>query len=232
MELSHEFKEINEDQDVLLYTENIGPNVEQLNFESKYNAKTADMKKHLLSRFSHISTDLMKKAGVGAEKFANFTRRADATSGFLAKSAQVSRSEGHAAVKQIGSALGVKFKPWQAVNITKNLGNVAKYVGPALSVAGVGISVVGAVKEEREIKTLVAAKNQANLQYGEVVDNLINAISEKFKAYITENVDSKLEQCRIDKLQIMEQVESNSKLLKDVQGLTREYDDFIDVINV
>ena len=39
-------------------------------------------------------------------------------------------------IKQIG----YNFKPWQAVNIAKNVGNVAKFAGPAIGVIGIRLN--------------------------------------------------------------------------------------------
>lgn len=38
--------------------------------------------------------------------------------------------------------VGFKFKPWQAVGIAKNIGNAAKFLGPALAIVSVGVDLL------------------------------------------------------------------------------------------
>ena len=42
----------------------------------------------------------------------------------------------HNSVRQAGKFIGYKFKPWEAVGIAKNLGNAARFLGPAVAVVG------------------------------------------------------------------------------------------------
>jgi hypothetical protein len=78
---------------------------------------------------------------IGNQVGANVTKAAtsDAArvgSGFL-RSTEVASSSLHQFVYEAGKLIGVKFKPWQAVGIAKNIGNAAKFLGPALAVISV-----------------------------------------------------------------------------------------------
>ncbi len=57
--------------------------------------------------------------------------------GFL-RSMDVVGSGLHQTVLGVGKFVGFKFKPWQAVGIAKNLGNAAKFLGPAMAIVSVG----------------------------------------------------------------------------------------------
>lgn len=64
------------------------------------------------------------------------TKGGTASAKFFIKASEASGSQLHNAVKIVGKAFKVKFKPWQAANIAKTIGNVAKFAGPVLSVIG------------------------------------------------------------------------------------------------
>ena len=66
---------------------------------------------------------------------------------FLIKASEASGSQIHNVVLNVGHAFGVKFKPWQAVNIAKNIGNVAKILGPVVSVLALFVDIKDSVKE-------------------------------------------------------------------------------------
>lgn len=61
----------------------------------------------------------------------------------------------HKGVKMVGKAVGYRFKPWEAVGIAKNLGNAAKFLGPAAAIAGVAVEIHSQNEEnKREQKNL------------------------------------------------------------------------------
>lgn len=64
------------------------------------------------------------------------TKGGTASAKFFIKAGEASGSQLHNAVKFVGKAFKVKFKPWQAANIAKTIGNIAKFAGPVLSVIG------------------------------------------------------------------------------------------------
>ncbi len=56
---------------------------------------------------------------------------------FLFRSSEVSGSTVHKVVLKVGEKVGYKFKPWEAVNIAKKIGNTAKFLGPTMIALGV-----------------------------------------------------------------------------------------------
>ncbi|MEG4128119.1 50S ribosome-binding GTPase [Microcoleus sp. Pol11C1] len=73
-----------------------------------------------------------------------------AEQGFL-RSIDVAGSGLHQGVVAVGKFVGFKFKPWQAVGMAKNIGNAAKFLGPALALVSVGVDILQMGQEhERE----------------------------------------------------------------------------------
>jgi len=157
--LGEELKEISCNEDVIIYTNNLHNNFERKKLENNFKSSSLDSKVKLL--------DTLKGQ---AAKLTSFTGASN-TAGIFAKSSEIAGSQGHTLVYSIGKTIGYNFKPWQAVNITKNIGNVAKFAGPALSIIAAGITVYGAIKEEKELKKIASSKNQMNTNFYEIAND-------------------------------------------------------------
>ena len=72
----------------------------------------------------------------------------------------------HQTVLTVGKFIGFKFKPWQAVGIAKNIGNAAKFLGPALAIVSIGIDCFQMHQEKRARKKIAdsSAILQANFR--------------------------------------------------------------------
>jgi GTP-binding protein EngB required for normal cell division len=217
--LRKEFEEIDTDEDVSFYVGNLKKDFEQKKINPAFVSSSLDRKLSLI--------DTLKKGSVKLTGFSG----ADKAVGVFAKSGEISGSAGHALVKDIGSAIGFKFKPWQAVNITKNIGNVAKFAGPALAVLTVGVEIYGAVKEENELKKMAVSKSQMNESFYEIAKEVVSQIKEKFNDYVKENIDSKINELLEKKLEIIRFNDTNSKFQDAINKLDSDLIEFVEVIN-
>jgi chromosome condensin MukBEF complex kleisin-like MukF subunit len=87
-------------------------------------------------------------------------------------------------VLKVGHAVGFKFKPWQAVKITKGIA-VGSQV---LSILGVGLEVFMQIKEDRdEDKAALELKNNRQIIRGQFY-NAADELEEYGRAYVRENV--------------------------------------------
>ena len=120
----------------------------------------------------------------------------------------------HQTVLTVGKFIGFKFKPWQAVGIAKNIGNAAKFLGPALAVVSIGVDCFQ-MHQEREREKQMAdircditsqfqkigkdLENQIELQlwefeqqvYGEIEKQIIAARKQEEQAIATSNTSVK-----------------------------------------
>jgi GTP-binding protein EngB required for normal cell division len=217
--LSEEFEEIDTDEDVSFYIENLKKEFEQKKINSAFVSSSLDSK---LSILDSLKTSFGKLTSFSG---------ADKALGVFARSSEISGSAGHTLVKEIGSAIGYKFKPWQAVNITKNIGNVAKFAGPALAVFSVGVEIYGAVREEKELKQMAVSKNQMNESFYEIAKEVVSQIKEKFNDYVKENIDSKINEFQEKRMEIIRIKDTNSKFQDAINKLDSELIEFVEVIN-
>ena len=208
-------------KNVIIYNENLNSSFDKNNYNSKeyFSQESYSGKINLLNQV---------KKGVGT--LADYTGASNSVNIF-AKSAEVTGSKGHNAVYTIGKSLGYKFKPWQAVNITKNVGNVVKFAGPAIAVLSAGMTIYGTYKEEQAAKKVNASKNQMNDSFYEIANDVVSQLNAKFQEYISNNIDSQIKEIDEQKIEILKKHESNSSFLNQFSELHGEYISFIETIN-
>lgn len=78
----------------------------------------------------------------------------------------------HKGILAVGGKIGVKFKPWQAVNMAKNIGNVMKFVGPALAILTLVIDVKDCVDESAEARKIIGAQIEFREGFNDTVNQL------------------------------------------------------------
>lgn len=92
----------------------------------------------------------LQKVGNIAKHLGEYT--ANWTTGPFAQAAQFGSattargSQGHQVIYNVGKFLGVKFKPWGAVNVARHMGNVARVI----NVVGGVLSVIAQIQEEKQ----------------------------------------------------------------------------------
>jgi len=144
----------------------------------------------------------------------------------LIKASQASGSQIHKAVLYIGGKLGIKFKPWQAVKIAKNIGNIAKFAGPVLSIVSFVMDVKDVADEDSKVKkieqaqaeykqTFVSIANDLEQQYAEQINNCLSAFTDTLKL-IDEAKNNELEGKKKNSA-FIEELNKQRKVLVDIQ---------------
>ncbi len=144
------------------------------------------------------------------------------------KASQVSGSTLHKAVYAGGKLIGFKFKPWQAVNIAKNLGNVAKIAGPLLSVVSAVLEIREAFKDEENTKKRTKARIDLISQFREIsneIESQFNTMQRQLETELFDNLDVQIysarnsEEATIDhsneKLTHLQTIRQSSRALLD-----------------
>jgi len=103
-----------------------------------------------------------------------------ASQGFL-KASNVAGGGLHQGVYAIGKLIGFDFKPWQAVNIAKNIGNVAMVVGPVLGVVSLAMDVRAIKKEEERDQKLAEARRDITSQFIAIAKNLETQVESQLR---------------------------------------------------
>ena len=106
---------------------------------------------------------------------------------------QYSGSFTHQAVKNIGSFVGVKFRPWQAVRWTRNIATA----GRVLVIAGTVVSPVLQYKEDADARKMEAELHECRTSVRAGFNEAATAIemhySEAAKAYVADTISKEIE---------------------------------------
>ncbi len=130
----------------------------------------SDTEVETLRRQWEVLSKIAERGGVELAKLARGTGAAG-KSGLLA-AGQVSGSSLHTFVFQTGKFFGINFRPWQAVNVAKNIGNAAKFIGPATQVIAIGLDIWQMRKEDKQSKLISEAKLAVMAQFNEIGQKL------------------------------------------------------------
>ncbi|MEG4203403.1 50S ribosome-binding GTPase [Microcoleus sp. Pol7_A1] len=98
-----------------------------------------------------------------------------AEQGFL-RSIDVAGSGLHQSVVAVGKFVGFKFKPWQAVGMAKNIGNAAKFLGPALAIVSVGVDLLQMQQERERESKMSDVRRDITSQFQSTAKDLENQI--------------------------------------------------------
>lgn len=141
----------------------------------------------IMSNFSSISNITEKVAG----NVNNFIGVKDA--GLILKAKDLaSGNKAVEAVKNIGHFFGVKFQPWGAINIVKNIGNIAKVFGPILSAFSTALEFANFIADENNAKKLSSAKQDCYNEFSRVAKDVEKEFNSRLENYIKENFDDKI----------------------------------------
>ena len=98
-----------------------------------------------------------------------------ASQGFL-RSIDVAGSGLHQSVLSVGKFVGFKFKPWQAVGIAKNIGNAAKFLGPAMALVSVGLDIHASLQEHQQEKQMADVRRDITSEFQRIAKDLENQL--------------------------------------------------------
>ncbi|MEG3897677.1 MULTISPECIES: GTPase [unclassified Microcoleus] len=114
-------------------------------------------------------------AGVELTNLATRGFAKTAGQGFL-RSRDVVGSGLHQGFLAVGKFVGFKFKPWQAVGIAKNIGNAAKFLGPALAIVSVGVDILQMQQEHERERQMADIRRDITSQFQSIAKDLENQI--------------------------------------------------------
>ena len=164
----------------------------------------------IISNFSSIS-DITGKVAGSVKNFIGVNN-----AGLILKAKDLaSGNQAVEIVKNIGHFFGVKFQPWGAINIVKNIGNVANFLGPILSIFSIGMEVANFVKDEENAKKLSRAKQDCYNEFSKISRDIEKQFKSQLESYIKEVFDKILEQIKNLRANMIEEEKtSDSSVLK------------------
>lgn len=176
----------------------------------------------IMSNFSSISNITGKVAGnvknfIGANNAGLILKAKDLASG----------NQAVEIVKNIGHFFGVKFQPWGAINIVKNIGNVANFLGPVLSIFSIGIEVANFVKDEENAKKLSKAKQDCYNEFSKISRDIEKQFKNQLESYIKEVFDKILEQIKNLRANMIEEEKTSDSSVLKLKEYKKQLEDML-----
>lgn len=184
------------------YTFKNGRSAETIRSSVKGLAEVAD--KAGATLLSRATRETLKIPG-GAEAF----RSIDVVGGNL-----------HKGVKVAGKLVGYKFKPWGAVRIAKNIGNAARFVGPAMAVATLAVELHSQNEERKHEQDKLNVRRDIQKQFQDVSVDIkaqINGQLSEFEQQMYDDIQSLIDSEREAREFVISANSSNQTALASIR---------------
>jgi len=150
--------------------------------------------------------------------------------GFL-RSMDVAGSQLHHTVRSVGESLGYHFRPWEAVNLAKNIGNSLMIVGNVVSVLGIGVAIYQKYQEHEAEQKLAHARLDITSQFIKMGESLRNQIYDQLSEIeikLYSEIENKISEARRNQEQSI--VVSN-KGMQQITQIRNELESILQYIN-
>ena len=224
--LSEKMAEMDEEIEDDLSSE-IGLYVFQDIYSDAYKANAVYAKDY--SQFVEKYGSAAKMVKAGGDQVANMALTKGASS--FTKLASSSGSQMHKIVLNVGHFFGAKFKPWQALKITQNLGKVAKAVGPVMAVVDVAVTIGTKIAEEKHRLQVQEARESSFNSISGVASDIITEIDKQYAAMEVEAFDKKTEEINSIKSCMVKEAGENNELVAKLREYGDQIKALVDCIN-
>ena len=174
--------------------------------------------------------------GIGETAGVNLTTLASrgfaktaAEQGFL-RSIDVAGSGLHQGVVAVGKFVGFKFKPWQAVGMAKNIGNAAKFLGPAVALVSVGVEILQMRQEHERERQMSDVRRDITSQFQSTAKDLENQIEIQlfeFEQQVYGQIEKKIAAARQNQEEV---IYASNTWVKQLAEIRKDFDGIIQYI--
>ena len=174
--------------------------------------------------------DIGEKAGVELTNLATKTG-ANTTGHAFLRASNVAGSGLHQGVYAVGKFLGFNFRPWQAVNVAKNIGNVAKFLGPLLSVGLLAVDVYAVAQEEELDKKLADARREITSQFiamAKALESQVEGQLREFEAQVYREIEKQIGEARQKE---EEAIATSNQWVGELAAIRKEFEEILRDIN-
>ena len=152
--------------------------------------------------------------------------------GFFYSATNVAGSNLHHVVYGVGKFLGFNFKPWGAVNLAKNIGNVAKCVAPALFVVGFAVDVADTIKQEEREQQMADARRDITSQFQAIGKDLESQLKMQLNEYNNQFYGKIEQQIAKARKQNEDAIASSNTWMKELILIRQEFEAILKKISL
>ncbi len=149
--------------------------------------------------------------------------------GFL-RSMDVVGSNLHKTVLAVGEVIGFNFRPWQAVNIAKDIANVAMFVGPLLTVVSVAAEIYKAKQEQEQEQKMAQARSEITSQFIAIAQNLENQLEGQLREFERQVYGEIEKQILAARQKEEEAISASNTWVKQLAEIRKDFDGIIQYI--
>ena len=168
-----------------------------------------------------------KKVGVSIQQLATTGARNATQQGFFYSATNVAGGNLHQTVYGVGKFLGFKFKPWGAVNMAKNIGNVAKCVGPALAFAGIAFEVMDLMKQREIEQKMADARRDITSQFQAVGKDLESQLGMQLGEFNTQFYGDIEQQIAAARQQQEDEIATSNTWMQELLNIRAEFNEIL-----
>lgn len=168
-----------------------------------------------------VDVELTKLTNLATRSFAK-----TAGQGSL-RSIDVAGSGLHQGVLTVGKFVGFKFKPWQAVGVAKNIGNAAKFLGPALALVSVGVELLQMQQEHQREQQMADVRRDITSQFQAIAKDLENQVGiqlREFEGQVYGEIERQIAAARHKE---EEAIAASNKWVKQLVEIRKEFEGII-----
>ncbi len=146
--------------------------------------------------------------------------------GFFFKSADIAGGQAHQLVYNLGKFFGAKFRPWQAVKLTRYGGNFLKALGPVVAVVTAVLEFLQVLKEAERAEKLREARQACHNSFVDIGEALQEQFLKEFAAYekayytpVLEEIRRQREEALASQRRLSAYQEELSEVATELKGL-------------
>lgn len=129
----------------------------------------------------------LSTASNGVAKFSAGAK--DVSFGFLS-STGAAGSGMHQAVLKVGQTVGYKFQPWEAINIAKNFGNVAKGLGAVAAALPIVFEIVDVYSENKRDNEVQENRRKLISEFTDIGKQIVKSYQEEYASFVAVMLDN------------------------------------------
>jgi len=179
-----------------------------------------------LRRQVKLLKDIGERAGGELSNLATNTG-VNSTGQALLRASNVAGGGLHHGVYAVGKFLNFNFRPWQAVNIAKNIGNVAKFLGPLLSVGLLAVDVYAVTQEEEQDKKLADARREITSQFISIAKDLESQVEAQLREVEAQVYGEIEKQIATARQQEEEAIAASNKWVRELAQIREEIEEIL-----
>ncbi|MEG4498749.1 hypothetical protein QUB05_16265 [Microcoleus sp. F10-C6] len=130
----------------------------------------------------------------------------------------------------MGKFVGFKFKPWQAVGMAKNIGNAAKFLGPALALVSVGLDILQMGQEHEREKQMSDVRRDITSKFQLTAKDLENQIEiqlSEFEQQVYGEIEKQIAAARQKEEEV---IYASNTWVKQLAEIRKDFDGIIQYI--